>query len=135
MWKPISITKQNTAGNSTAWCKEMGNPGLPECIFTDKPALPESRKLLQSTSVPGISLHASVFRACQAVIREDSVMEMKNNRELQIHCAGFVNNELFPLENTGRGKDISPEFTFTNLSPLAKTVAITLEDKIGRAHV
>lgn len=55
-------------------------------------------------------------------------MEMKNNRELQIHCAGFVNNELFPLENTGRGKDISPEFTFTNLSPLAKTVAITLED-------
>lgn len=53
---------------------------------------------------------------------------MTNNHELQVQCTGLINNEIFPLENTGRGKDISPEFTFTNLSPFAKTIAITLED-------
>lgn len=51
---------------------------------------------------------------------------MTNDCELQIRCDGLVNNGRFPLEYTGRGKDISPEFTLTNLSPLAKTIAITL---------
>lgn len=53
---------------------------------------------------------------------------MTNDYKLQIQCAGLVNNGIFPLENTGRGKDISPEFKLTNLSPVAKTIAITLED-------
>lgn len=53
---------------------------------------------------------------------------MITNYELQIQCVGLENNGTFPLEYTGRGKDISPEFVLTNLSPAAKTIAITLED-------
>ena len=53
---------------------------------------------------------------------------MINNNELRIHCIGLKNKDIFPLENTGRGKDISPAFVLENLSPRAKTVAITLED-------
>ncbi|MEY8440803.1 YbhB/YbcL family Raf kinase inhibitor-like protein [Anaerotruncus colihominis] len=53
---------------------------------------------------------------------------MINNYELQVRCIGLENNDIFPLENTGRGKDISPAFEFENLSPMAKTIAITLED-------
>lgn len=34
----------------------------------------------------------------------------------------------FPIENTGRGQDLSPGFFIKNLSPDAKTLAITLED-------
>lgn len=53
---------------------------------------------------------------------------MINNFELKVHCIGLENTDIFPLENTGRGKDISPEFVLENLSPSAKTIAITLED-------
>ncbi len=53
---------------------------------------------------------------------------MINHYELQVHCIGLENNATFPLENTGRGKDISPAFVLENLSPAAKTIAITLED-------
>lgn len=53
---------------------------------------------------------------------------MTTNYELQIKCVGLKNNETFPLEYTGRGKDVSPEFILMNLSPAAKTIAITLED-------
>ena len=53
---------------------------------------------------------------------------MINNYELQVRCIGLENNDIFPLENTGRGKDISPAFEFENLSPVAKTIAITLEE-------
>ena len=53
---------------------------------------------------------------------------MINNYELQAHCIGLENNDIFPLESTGRGKDISPAFELENLSPVAKTIAITLED-------
>ena len=53
---------------------------------------------------------------------------MINNYELQVRCIGLESNDIFPLENTGRGKDISPAFEFENLSPMAKTIAITLED-------
>jgi len=38
------------------------------------------------------------------------------------------NGNKFPTGNAGRGRDISPEFIIKNLSPLAKTIAITLED-------
>ena len=53
---------------------------------------------------------------------------MTDADELQIRCIGLENNGTFPLEYTGRGKNISPEFVLTNLSPAAKTIAITLED-------
>ena len=47
---------------------------------------------------------------------------------LLFECVGIKNGDKFPIENTGRGRDISPEFIIKNLSPLAKTIAITLED-------
>lgn len=43
---------------------------------------------------------------------------------------GIENGGEFPVVNTGRGQDISPEFVIKNLSPHAKTLAITLEDNI-----
>ena len=51
-----------------------------------------------------------------------------NDTILEFTCIGIENNGKFPLENTGRGQDISPEFLIKNLSPEAKTLAITLED-------
>ena len=53
---------------------------------------------------------------------------MINNFDLKVHCIGLKNNDIFPLENTGRGKDISPEFVLENLSKKTKTIAVTLED-------
>lgn len=53
---------------------------------------------------------------------------MTTDSELQIKCVGLENNGIFPLEYTGRGKDLSPEFILMNLSPAAKTIAVTLED-------
>ena len=51
-----------------------------------------------------------------------------NDTILEFTCIGIENNGKFPLENTGRGRDISPEFLIKNLSSKAKTLAITLED-------
>lgn len=48
--------------------------------------------------------------------------------DLIFKCSGMKNGEKFPTVNTGRGQDISPEFILKNLSPAAKTLAITLED-------
>ena len=50
------------------------------------------------------------------------------NKILQFECIGIKNNGKFPVENTGRGRDLSPEFQFYNLLGNAKTLAITLED-------
>ena len=47
---------------------------------------------------------------------------------LEFTCIGIDTDGKFPLENTGRGQDISPEFLIKNLSPKAKALAITLED-------
>ncbi len=47
---------------------------------------------------------------------------------LFFECKGMKDGEIFPKVNTGRGQDISPEFLIKNLSPCAKTLAITLED-------
>ena len=47
---------------------------------------------------------------------------------LEFECIGIKNEGKIPVENTGRGKDISPEFIIKNLSPHAKTFLITLED-------
>lgn len=50
------------------------------------------------------------------------------NSNLEFTCTGMENGGKFPMENTGRGQDRSPEFVLKNLLPNAKTVAITLED-------
>lgn len=47
---------------------------------------------------------------------------------LKFKCTGMEDSGKIPIENTGRGQDISPEFIIENLSPDAKTLAITLED-------
>ena len=47
---------------------------------------------------------------------------------LRFRCPGLEDGGRFPLENTGRGKDLSPEIILENLSPRAKTLAVTLED-------
>ncbi|MCI8993493.1 MAG: YbhB/YbcL family Raf kinase inhibitor-like protein [Eubacterium sp.] len=47
---------------------------------------------------------------------------------LLFECKDMINGEKFPVKNTGRGQDLSPEFLINNLSPSAKTLAITLED-------
>ena len=51
-----------------------------------------------------------------------------NNAILEFTCMDIENDGKFPLRNTGRGQDISPEFLIKNLSSKAKTLAITLED-------
>ncbi|GFI46798.1 hypothetical protein IMSAGC019_02118 [Lachnospiraceae bacterium] len=51
-----------------------------------------------------------------------------NNDVLEFQCIGMDNGSRFPIEYTGRGQDISPEFLIKNLSPNAKTLAVTLED-------
>ena len=40
----------------------------------------------------------------------------------------FANGDTFPIDHTGRGKDLSPEIVIENLSDNAKTLAVTLED-------
>lgn len=49
-------------------------------------------------------------------------------RILEFKCIGIKDGAKFPVENTGRGKDISPEFILQNLSSRAVTLIITLED-------
>lgn len=55
------------------------------------------------------------------------MMDGENNI-LEVECVGIENGGRFPLANTGRGEDQSPEFIIGNLSEHAKTLAITLED-------
>ena len=52
---------------------------------------------------------------------------MENNI-LEFECLGIKDGGKFAIENTGRGEDVSPEFSISNLSPYAKTLVITLED-------
>lgn len=47
---------------------------------------------------------------------------------LEFECVGLNDGGKFPTENTGRGKDISPEFIIRNLSSDAVTLMVTLED-------
>lgn len=53
---------------------------------------------------------------------------MINDTELKAECAGLENRRVFPLEYTGRGENRSPELILANLSPAARTLAVTLED-------
>lgn len=43
-------------------------------------------------------------------------------------CTGIEDGGVFPLAHTGRGEDVSPEFVIRDLSPAARTLAVTLED-------
>lgn len=52
---------------------------------------------------------------------------MKNDL-LEFECSGIDEQGNFLIKYTGYGEDISPEFIIKNLSPYAKTIAITLED-------
>lgn len=54
--------------------------------------------------------------------------EIMNDTVLEFECVGMDNGGKIPLEYTGRGQDISPEFVIKNLSSDAKTLAVTLED-------
>ena len=36
---------------------------------------------------------------------------------LRFHCPGLTDGGWFPLDYTGRGKDLSPEIVLVNLSP------------------
>lgn len=47
---------------------------------------------------------------------------------LRVECLGMEDGGRFPVEHTGRGQDISPGFVLKDLSPEAKTLAVTLED-------
>lgn len=48
--------------------------------------------------------------------------------QLKFYLPDFTNTDIFPVDYTGRGKDISPEIVIENLSENAKTLAVTLED-------
>ena len=48
--------------------------------------------------------------------------------DLHFECLGLAEGGIFPIEHTGRGEDKSPEFIIHNLSPDAKTIAITMDD-------
>ena len=47
---------------------------------------------------------------------------------LDFDWVGIDDGGIIPIENTKRGQNKSPEFLIWNLSPRAKTLAITLED-------
>ena len=46
---------------------------------------------------------------------------MMNNGDLLIKCTDLNNNETFPINYTGYGKNISPEFTMLKISSFAST--------------
>lgn len=52
---------------------------------------------------------------------------MENNI-LEFECSAIDQQGKFRLPYTGYGQDISPQFVIKNLSPEAKTIAVTLED-------
>lgn len=62
------------------------------------------------------------------VLRERNAIKLGNNKLLEFECSGINAEGIFLLEHTGYGQDVSPEFVIKNLSPSAKTIAITLED-------
>ena len=47
---------------------------------------------------------------------------------LRFTCPGLEDGGCFPRQYTGRGEDRSPEILLENLDPLARTLAVTLED-------
>jgi len=52
----------------------------------------------------------------------------KMEKELVIESPDFPNGGTFPVKNTHRGEESSPEFILKNLSPDCKTLAIVFDD-------
>lgn len=48
--------------------------------------------------------------------------------ELKVTSSSFIDNEIIPKKHTGFGEDISPEFHLHNLSDIAVSVAIIMDD-------
>lgn len=48
--------------------------------------------------------------------------------QLRFTCPGLEDGGRFPIQYTGRGEDRSPEILLESLDPLARTLAVTLED-------
>ena len=48
--------------------------------------------------------------------------------QLDFQCSAFDEQGSFRIEYTGYGQDLSPAFVINNLSPAARTLAVTLED-------
>lgn len=48
--------------------------------------------------------------------------------DLYFTCPGLEDGGHFPIRYTGRGEDRSPEILLNNPDPLARTLAVTLED-------
>jgi Raf kinase inhibitor-like YbhB/YbcL family protein len=54
---------------------------------------------------------------------------LKNKyNELIVECTDLHNGDIFKEKYTGKGIDVSPEFTLKNLSQDVKTIAIILDD-------
>ena len=53
--------------------------------------------------------------------------------ELRITSSAFNDGEVIPLRYSARGEDISPSFSLDNISPSAKSIAITLDDMSNNA--
>lgn len=49
-------------------------------------------------------------------------------KELILTSKAFIEGAKIPIRYTGRGEDISPELMLENISPCAKSMAITLDD-------
>ena len=79
----------------------------------------------QRAGVLGVQADWGVGELGEAVAGNGGRM---NNTLLEFECIGMDDGRKFPIEYTGRGQDISPEFIIKNLSPNAKTLAVTLED-------
>ncbi len=52
-----------------------------------------------------------------------------NKNTLNLTCPNIPDGGKFPIDNTGRGADVSPEFILHNLTPEAKSLVVTLEDQ------
>ena len=87
-------------------------------VAPDRAGIPGFRQIGESGN--------SVCRECRnKLLKLGGIM---NNTVLEFECIGMDDGSKFPIEYTGRGQDISPEFIIKNLSPNAKTLAVTLED-------
>lgn len=48
--------------------------------------------------------------------------------KLQLLCSTIEDGGTFAVQHTGRGEDTSPAFTLENLSPVAQSLVVVLED-------
>jgi Raf kinase inhibitor-like YbhB/YbcL family protein len=58
----------------------------------------------------------------------EEIMPESVSETLEIKSSAFEHNGFIPAAYTGRGEDISPELTITDISPDAKSIAIIMDD-------